>query len=144
MQSVLITGLILVIAGLLLLRKTDDSETVPASLEVNETKAGQEIIESEIIYETTGQKIFLRDAEFGEIWIPVLANVPACTYQAEQYVTRNNLTYYTENNKIISKFGIDVSAHQGEIDWPTVKKAGVDFAMIRVGYRGYSGGKLVL
>ena len=144
-QSVLITGLVLVIAGLLLLRKThqeEESETVPASVEVPDS--GQTVIESDIIYETTGQKIFLRDAEFGEIWIPVLADVPACEYQADQYVTRNNLTYYTENHKIISTFGIDVSGHQAEIDWPTVKKAGVDFAMIRVGYRGYSGGKLVL
>lgn len=37
----------------------------------------------------------------------------------------------------ISKVGIDVSSHQGEIDWPSVKEAGVDFAIIRVGYRGY-------
>lgn len=34
-------------------------------------------------------------------------------------------------------FGIDVSTHQGKIDWSKVKKAGVKFAMIRVGYRGY-------
>ncbi len=145
LQSVVITGLILIIIGLLLLHSgTEISDTVPASLEVTQEKPEPEVIESEIIYETTGEKIFLRDAEFGEIWIPVLAAVPACEYQADQYVTRNNLTYYTENHKIISKFGVDVSAHQEEIDWPTVKKAGVDFAMIRVGYRGYSGGKLVL
>ena len=32
------------------------------------------------------------------------------------------------------KNGIDVSHHQGTIDWKKVKKAGVDFAMIRAGY----------
>lgn len=31
--------------------------------------------------------------------------------------------------------GIDVSKYQGTIDWEQVKDAGVDFAMIRVGYR---------
>ncbi|MBQ7839288.1 MAG: glycoside hydrolase family 25 [Lachnospiraceae bacterium] len=31
--------------------------------------------------------------------------------------------------------GIDVSKYQGTIDWAAVKNAGVDFAMIRVGYR---------
>ena len=31
--------------------------------------------------------------------------------------------------------GIDVSKYQGTIDWAKVKEAGVDFAMIRVGYR---------
>lgn len=40
--------------------------------------------------------------------------------------------------------GIDVSKHQGNIDWTKVKKAGIQFAMIRVGYRGYSGGNITL
>ena len=33
--------------------------------------------------------------------------------------------------------GIDVSVYQGTIDWTKVSKSGVDFAMIRAGYRGY-------
>lgn len=36
--------------------------------------------------------------------------------------------------------GIDVSKYQGNIDWKQVKEAGVDFAMIRVGYRAKSTG----
>ena len=36
-----------------------------------------------------------------------------------------------------SYVGIDVSSHQGQIDWAQVAAAGVDFAMIRAGYRGY-------
>lgn len=44
----------------------------------------------------------------------------------------------------ILKKGIDVSKHQGNIDWARVKKAGVQFAMIRVGYRGYSNGVITL
>ena len=39
--------------------------------------------------------------------------------------------------------GIDVSAYQGEIDWKTVAESGVDYAIIRLGYRGYESGKLV-
>ncbi|MBQ9148406.1 MAG: glycoside hydrolase family 25 protein [Oscillospiraceae bacterium] len=39
--------------------------------------------------------------------------------------------------------GIDVSAHQQEIDWDAVAAAGVKFAMIRVGYRGYGNGAIV-
>ncbi len=38
-------------------------------------------------------------------------------------------------------FGIDVSAHNGEIDWEKVSGE-ADFAFIRVGYRGYSNGTL--
>ena len=36
--------------------------------------------------------------------------------------------------------GIDVSKHQGNIDWKKVKNAGINFAMIRGGYRGYTEG----
>ena len=38
--------------------------------------------------------------------------------------------------------GVDVSSHQNEIDWQAVAESGVDFAMIRVGYRGYTEGGL--
>lgn len=33
--------------------------------------------------------------------------------------------------------GIDVSQYQQKIDWAKVKAAGIDFAIVRVGYRGY-------
>ncbi len=34
-----------------------------------------------------------------------------------------------------TKIGIDVSGWQGEIDWPKVKAAGVEFAFLRLGYQ---------
>nr|MCR5624788.1 glycoside hydrolase family 25 protein [Lachnospiraceae bacterium] len=37
---------------------------------------------------------------------------------------------------------VDVSFYQGSIDWKQVKKAGVTFAILRIGYRGYSNGTL--
>ncbi len=40
------------------------------------------------------------------------------------------------SNKIV-RHGIDVSKYQGDIDWEKAKKAGVYFAFVRVGYRGY-------
>lgn len=39
--------------------------------------------------------------------------------------------------------GVDVSAHQKEVDWSRVAAAGMDFAMIRAGYRGYTLGGIV-
>lgn len=44
----------------------------------------------------------------------------------------------------VSVTGIDVSHWQKEIDWEQVKESGVDFAMIRLGYRGYEQGGLNL
>lgn len=39
-----------------------------------------------------------------------------------------------------TRLGIDVSEHQGEIDWQAVADAGIQYAYIRVGYRGYDQG----
>lgn len=39
--------------------------------------------------------------------------------------------------------GIDVSKYQGNIDWGAVAASGINFAIIRVGYRGSSTGVLV-
>lgn len=36
--------------------------------------------------------------------------------------------------------GVDVSSHQGDIDWTAVAGDGIEFAMLRVGSRGYSQG----
>lgn len=52
---------------------------------------------------------------------------------------------YTHNEAFNGKniyLGIDVSYHQGTIDWAKVKADGVQFAILRVGYRGYSNGRL--
>lgn len=38
--------------------------------------------------------------------------------------------------------GIDVSEFQGNIDWKAVAESGIDFAMIRVGYRGMKNGEI--
>lgn len=42
-----------------------------------------------------------------------------------------------------SRVGIDVSKWNGEIDWDKVRNAGVEFAVIRAGYRGSVTGSLV-
>ena len=42
-----------------------------------------------------------------------------------------------EDDSYNSRLGIDVSYHQGEIDWEKVAAQGIEFAIIRIGYRGY-------
>lgn len=42
-----------------------------------------------------------------------------------------------------STFGIDVSRHNGNIDWNAVKASGVDYVILRCGYRGSATGVLI-
>lgn len=84
--------------------------------------------------------IYYRDRE-----IPIQENVEV-NRLVEAGLGRDEngwLTYEWDGVEGIT--GIDVSAHQGEIDWKQVAASGVEFAMIRVGYRGYGEeGKLML
>lgn len=50
---------------------------------------------------------------------------------------------YVEDGVVTSHKGIDVSSHQGDIDWQKVAEDGVEFAFLRAVYRGYGTGKLV-
>lgn len=58
-------------------------------------------------------------------------------------ILENGLVEYVDNGTVISHKGIDVSKHQGEIDWAQVAADGVEFAFIRVGNRGYGTGAIV-
>lgn len=50
---------------------------------------------------------------------------------------------YGADGSLRSRFGIDVSSYQCDIDWQKVAADGVEFAYIRMGYRGYESGKIV-
>ena len=54
-------------------------------------------------------------------------------YESGSYIYYNGDTYTAMQ-------GVDVSYYQGEIDWQQVRAAGISFAMIRAGYRGYEDG----
>ncbi len=60
---------------------------------------------------------------------------------------RNDFQYNRQNYLVLQNLesypGVDVSAHQGAIDWRRVRASGIEFALIRLGYRGYGSGKLV-
>lgn len=50
---------------------------------------------------------------------------------------------FAKNGALNTRTGIDVSTFQGTINWKKVKADGIDFAMIRIGFRGYGTGKLM-
>ena len=52
------------------------------------------------------------------------------------------LHYFDQYGVKAAKLGIDVSYHNKGINWPAVKAQGIDFAILRVGYRGYGTGLL--
>lgn len=71
----------------------------------------------------------------------LLNGVPVNRYDPTGFSEENGFFRY-EKDGVTSRIGVDVSSHQQQIDWEKVRAAGVDFAVIRVGYRGYTEGKL--
>lgn len=83
--------------------------------------------------------------KFGEIQkVKISANINRHSWDFSNLDTSTNFKKYVAEDGSISKIGIDVSEHQGAINWEHAATA-IDFAIVRLGYRGYgSGGGLVL
>ncbi len=77
--------------------------------------------------------------------VEIYENVPKNPHDTERFVTDDKgYKYYTdETGEYISTLGIDVSYYQGDIYWQNVAASGVDFAILRAGYRGYATGELM-
>ena len=65
--------------------------------------------------------------------------LPPSVYAPEDFRLEGDYLTCSAGQTIL---GIDVSSHQGEIDWQAVAEAGVGFAFVRLGYRGYDSGAL--
>ena len=72
--------------------------------------------------------------QYASYTLEVLEDVATYTRDDGNYYDKNGYRYYFGEDTWV---GIDVSIHQGDIDWEKVAEDGVDYAIIRVGGRGY-------
>lgn len=77
-------------------------------------------------------------------FVPIKENLKKNTYSGSNLTVLEDGTYsYALEDGTYAKKGIDVSKHQGKIDWKKVAEDGVEFAFIRGGLRGYGTGEVV-
>lgn len=79
------------------------------------------------------------DPDLGLIVLPDWPELPKNELDADKFYAESGLLKYPG-----SFCGVDVSIWQGEIDWELIRDAGIDFAIVQLGYRGYLGGTLNL
>lgn len=79
-----------------------------------------------------------------EEWVPIDENLAKHSYDLNSFVCQSDRMKYYKSGEVISYLGVDISEKQGYVDFNKVKKAGIDFCMIRVGARGYGTGQLFL
>ena len=78
-------------------------------------------------------------------YVPIDPTLPKADLIEDNFsVVSGNRLVYSQGGRNVSHFGIDVSKYNGTISWNKVKKQGVEFALIRVGARGYSTGNVVI
>ncbi len=84
-------------------------------------------------------------AEDGFAYYPINKDLKMAEYDYSALKTSSSgIKSYVPDNIRSSYAGIDVSTFQGNIAWKKVAADNIDYAMIRLGYRGYGNGALVL
>lgn len=75
---------------------------------------------------------------FGESYqVEIKPEVKKHSYQMEAFVHDGHKLTYEGDSNYRCRLGVDVSHHNGDINWEKVREAGYEFAFLRIGYRGY-------
>ncbi|MDE6674986.1 MAG: glycoside hydrolase family 25 protein [Acetatifactor sp.] len=93
---------------------------------------------------TDGKHTLVVDKDGKEEWVLISPYLPKHEYDYTKLVCQSELMKYYEDSKQVSFVGVDISKAEDYVDFNKLKKAGIDFVMLRVGARGYSSGQLVI
>ncbi len=88
--------------------------------------------------ESADKERILLIGDLGEkLLVPVREDVEKHSYDIKNFVKDENGEYvYKEDGEVVTIKGVDVSKYQETIDWKKVAADGVEFAIIRLGFRG--------
>ena len=81
---------------------------------------------------------------FGDRVLTPLEGMPLNPYDREAFSLDEKGRVVYEKDGRRAKTGVDVSTYQQEIDWQAVAADGIEFAILRLGYRGYTEGGLFM
>ena len=111
-----------------------EDTTIP--VETFKGYAQQYGVGSEFIQRFFDDVIVYKDAG-GVVYQPIDPELAKNSYDWSNLVRENGRLHYRPADGAEALTGVDVSTHQGEIDWKKVAADGIDFAIIRLGFRGY-------
>ena len=104
----------------------------------------KELTDTDVVdpFETGEFDITLADGSTRRITIN--ESIPRNEWELEHFEYQKPEMKYYENGEQISSFGVDLSATAGEVDFSRLKRVGCDYAMVRVGQRGYASGNIIM
>ncbi len=151
-----------IVAGIFVIAVSAQIIGAPVAANAAQTDEGYSVQEVEQQEETTAQEAVPEEDLFPDWWAeedpqnfrayrqmtaePEIQLYDMPESKASGITTQwDGVTYTHGNENVDGKkivVGIDVSYHQGNIDWKKVKAAGIDYAILRVGYRAGTSGSL--
>ena len=87
-------------------------------------------------------QVYINDG-FNMVWMTPHEGIPASGLAQEDFRRDTNddgsdgVRVRYLGAEYATRWGVDVSNHQGTIDWAALKRQGIDFAYLRLGLRGY-------
>ncbi|MDO4731904.1 MAG: glycoside hydrolase family 25 protein [Bacillota bacterium] len=114
----------------------EEEESVPLSSLVRYADTFN--VSSEYLQTILPSHLFYRDQGV-LVCTPLDERLPLHDHSWDSLVYDFGRIRYEEEGRPVS-YGVDISYFQGNIDWQAVATDGIDFAMVRLGYRGYSEG----
>ena len=123
--------------------ETELPEEEVISVDAFKQTAAEYNLSIEVIQQFFDDVIVYRDSS-GLVYDPIDQTLPQHTYDFDNLVPVDNEIQYQVNGVSTGIKGIDISKYQGEVDWEKVKADGVEFVILRLGYRGYETGKVIL
>lgn len=91
-----------------------------------------------------GKHTLVKSADGTEEWVLISPYLKKNTYDFTNLSESANLLKYTDGGRKISKVGVNISKHSGAVNFKSIKSAGIDYVMLRLGARGYSTGQISL
>lgn len=117
--------------------KKNDAVSIDKALEEEEE-------EEEEDPSTDGMHTLITYSDGKEEWVDINPYVKKNDYNYNNLVFKNSIMKYYESNHLMSFVGVDLSKTDDFVDFNELKKAGVDYVMLRLGQRGYNSGELTL
>lgn len=93
---------------------------------------------------TDGKHTLITNRDGSEEWVLISPYLTKNTLDFTKMEDKAGLKRYMENGRKTSYVGVDISKHTGKVNFSSLKAAGVDYVMIRLGSRGYSTGQITL
>lgn len=138
--SGVISGSNLVSGDLTIWNEYLDDETTEEEIALPDEPPAAETVEKDLTEGGTKTKVIKKDGS--EIWVKINKYLSKNVIDNAGFVQKNGRLSYYENGEKKSYTGIIVDKNDDYIDFNKVKKDNIDFALIKIGQRGYGTGTL--